>query len=441
MKRFNGVLVVAIVASFTITVHAQTYELVEPITPARIFNNQVTVSVAGTMQTPAGDKTATELKMNMKAGLEYRSRRLPSAGRDARSFRSLRLYDQANANISVADEKSKSMLPANLKTVVAEGQSSGIMFYSPVVVISRNNADLLAAPADPLAVVAMLPKKAVAVGDSWSPDSWTVSMLTSVEAVLDSKMTCTLKSVTNDNALVEFKGEVQGAIAGAETKILLSGQFTYDLKEKLISQIKVEQTEKRSVGTVSPGMDVLANVTVDRKLSQVSVGLTDKDAEKISLDPGEKAELLSFQPAKWDMRFFHGRNWHIFQEVPEVVVIRLIENGGLISQCNAARIQRSAVGTHTSEERFQADIRKSLGGNLQSLVSADEVKLNQNIYIYRVIANGQVGKQKVQWRYYLCAAPDGRQVSFVFAVDPGKLDVLKDRDLAIVSSLQFLAEK
>lgn len=463
---------VALLGCLITSAKAQTYEMVEPAADGRIFQNNVSVSVSGDFLTPGaspnarkveakpkkpasksgkgGESTssnsgsgaqATRLTMNVKAALNFRSRRLASAGRDARSFRSLRRYSQANADINVNNERSKSMLPANLKSVVAEGKATGLLFYSPEVVMSRNNVDLLSAPADPLAIVAMLPKKEVKVGESWSPDSWSVSMLTSVEAVLNSKMSCTLAEVKGNIATVEFEGEIQGAIAGAETKISLSGKWKYDLGQKAITKIELQQTENRSVGTVSPGMNIKANVVVDRKVTDVNVGLSKKDVDAISLDPGRKAELLSFQPSKWDLRFFHGRNWHIFQEVPQVVVIRLIENGSLIAQCNAAKIRRVAAGAHTPEQQFQADIRKSLGKNLKSLAAADEVKVGKSIYIYRVIAEGQVGETPVQWRYYLCAAPDGRQVSFVFAVDPKQLSTLDDRDLAIVSSIQFLPEK
>jgi hypothetical protein len=44
----------------------------------------------------------------------------------------------------------------------------------------------------------------------------------------------------------------------------------------------------------------------------------------------------------------------------------------------------------------------------------------------------------MQWIYYLVANGDGRQIAFVFSLDPRQADELDNRDLAIVAGLEFL---
>ena len=45
----------------------------------------------------------------------------------------------------------------------------------------------------------------------------------------------------------------------------------------------------------------------------------------------------------------------------------------------------------------------------------------------------------MQWHYYLVANPQGRQLAFVFTVDPKQSETFESRDLSIVSGLEFLA--
>jgi len=47
----------------------------------------------------------------------------------------------------------------------------------------------------------------------------------------------------------------------------------------------------------------------------------------------------------------------------------------------------------------------------------------------------------MHWIYYLVAHNDGRQIAFVFSVDPQQMEALDGRDLSIVAGLEFLAPR
>ncbi|MBT4866357.1 MAG: hypothetical protein HON53_14735, partial [Planctomycetaceae bacterium] len=59
-------------------------------------------------------------------------------------------------------------------------------------------------------------------------------------------------------------------------------------------------------------------------------------------------------------------------------------------------------------------------------------------WLYRVTATGVAGNAPMHWFYYLCSAPDGRQVAFVYAVESKLVDQFGGQDIAQVRSLQFL---
>ena len=118
-------------------------------------------------------------------------------------------------------------------------------------------------------------------------------------------------------------------------------------------------------------------------------------------------------------------------------MLRLVEKGSFIAQCNVAKVPDVEAGSHTPEQQFQEDIAKALGEKLKEIVKAEELQSDDGIYRYRVTAVGQVGEIAVTWFYYLCTAPNGQQTAFVFAVETPLVERLANRDLGIVSSLSL----
>ena len=434
---FAFVLALSFVGSFA---NGQAITLTESDDPARIISNRISFAADGTLKAPdLGDK-AIALPLKVSAQANYFARRLPSAGRDERAYRNLRSYDHTSVTITVGDRKTQTTLPKVMNKIVAEGRREGLLYYSPEYVMSRNHLDLLSVPGDPLAILPLLPKTSVELNQEWPVDTWAIAMLTGMEAIVDSKLVCQLTAVDEKTATIKFQGTAEGAIAGAKSKVVVSGTATFDRVNNLLSKIEFNQQENRAIGVASPGMEVGSKTLIERSLASVREDLTNELLNSIPLDPGAKSQLLHFQPTNWKLRFFHDRNWYLFQETPQVVVLRLMVDGGLVSQCNVATIPKVAPGEHTSGELFQADIQKSLGERLKQIVSAEEVSNKDGYYIYRVVAEGSANNLEMLWNYYLVTAPDGRQVSLVFAVEPTRAQLLENRDLSIVQSIQFLAE-
>lgn len=420
----------------TPAVAAETHTLVEPVTDDRIFSIQTRLEVNGDLQTAAGDGKAIGLSLNVKGKLDYRERRLPGTGRNAAALRTLRYYDAAEATINVSRQTTFSRLREQRKLIVAQGRRQGVELYSPSGPMTYSELDLLRTPGDSLAIMALLPRTDVEVGATWEPESWAMQMLPNIEAVLESELTCRLESADQREAKVTFSGKIEGAIAGAATTVALSGHYVYDLKARHIRRIELRQTEERSVGTVSPGMKVTATVTVERTPVDKAGELNDGIVRQIPLDPPAEWLLLYFD-SPWNMGFHYDRGWHVFHQTADVAVLRLLEHGSLIAQCNVSPVPSARPGEHTPVEKFQLDVQQALGENLKSIEKTEELSMDNDVFVYRVVAVGEANGVPMEWHYYLCAAPSGRQVSFVFATEAKTLERLADRDLQIIRNLKF----
>jgi hypothetical protein len=199
----------------------------------------------------------------------------------------------------------------------------------------------------------------------------------------------------------------------------------------------LEQTEARTVGPVSPGMKVSAKTVVERSRSTNSESLTQEAVTAVPLDPPPALTRLRFR-APWGIELVHDRDWHVFQQNPQIAVLRLIEQGSLIAQCNLTPVRPAAAGEHVSTQQFESDIRASLGERFKSIEKTEQIPAEDGRFLYRVVAVGEANKNPITWIYYLCAASDGSQTSSVFAVDAALRSRLGGRDLEMMKSLRFL---
>ena len=373
---------------------------------------------------------------DISAGYAFLERRLEGTGRDVQVMRSVRNYSKAQTNAQVGPQKTETRIPDSLRTLIARGRDEGLEFYHLDRSLNRTTLDMLSMPCDTLPCIALLPDTEIEVGESWVPPVWAVQMLCGVEAVLENTVKCQLKSANKKEAVIGVVGTISGATYGARCELAVSGTMHYDMVNRRIDRVAFRQAENRSVGAVSPGMEIVSTIKWTRSPSKISSPLTDQFVAGIPLEPKEKQGMLQFT-TPWKVSFLHDRNWHVFHTTPAICVLRLVENGSLVAQINVSEVAKQPPGQHTSEEQFQNDIRVSLGERLSKISKAELVNTNDGRWLYRVIANGEANNQKLTWIYYLCAAPDGRQTSFVFSLADADMEKLANRDLAIVMGLDF----
>ncbi|MCC7422963.1 MAG: hypothetical protein IT428_22030 [Planctomycetaceae bacterium] len=424
---------------------AESFPVDEPTSDTRVFQVSARQVITGNLETSLSNGKSQALPLSVDAVQKYLERRLPAAGREAEAYRSLRSYQAAESKIDVEKTHSSGRLVAARSLVVSQGRREGISRYSPNGAMTRADVDLLNVPGDSLALLALLPKSNVENGEKWTPEAWVLQSLAGIDAVTKSELSCEIESVTADVAVVKFAGTIEGATVGAAATVSISGKLRYDRKGRYVRSVEMEQKEKRSVGAVSPGLNVTAKVTIERSPSADQGPLTDAAAEKIPLEP-DVSVLMLYYDAPWGIRMVHDRDWHVFHQSGDAAILRLLDKGSLIAQCNLHLMTPAKAGQHTSEDSFQADIQKGLGDQFKSFAGAEEIKSDDGRYLYRVIVDGE-GKSKadnavkpipMKWIYYLCASPSGQQTSMAFAVQADLLEKLGNRDLAMVKSLKFL---
>ena len=418
-----------ILLSATAASAADTYELREP-NAAVAMRVSSHVEIEGHFLTPSADGKAVKWPVRSVVDYEYVERRIDGTGRDAENLRSLRYYKRAESQTTVGQRQTSQRLGDALRLLVAQGRTSHVELYSTSSLMTRNDLDLLGTPGDTLAALALQPRNRVELNEEWN------QLLTGTEAVTRSELVCSLDSVTRGTARISFRGSIEGATLGAAARTELDGHFEFRIGERYVSRFELRQSEKRSVGTVSPGLEVVANCVWQRQPDATQSVITDEVADTIPVNPGENRLALSFR-SPWKARLVHDRNWHVFHQTPEMCVLRLVERGRLITQCNISRVETVAPGARTPREQFETDVRRELGPKLGEITESDRLAIKGGRFLYRVIGTGRVNDNAMTWRYYLCTAVSGRQIAFAFSTATEDLGKLSDRDIAMVRSMEF----
>lgn len=419
---------------------AQTYELDEPVTDSRVFSVRQSMKLTGTLRAPLPGGKSIPLDMKGTVTQSFRERRLEGLGRDAKAYRMLRSYASARLRVTVGGEKTEKALKAASRLMVAQGGNSGLTVYGPAGPLTYDDLELLRMPGDSLSLLPFLPPGKVRVGGSWTPGGFAVQMLTGIDAVAKSTVTCKLKSAAGGKAVIALAGKVEGARDGAPTTIDLDGEITYHLVRNYVSGLTLKQKETSRTGPVSPALDVTAQIELHRKPTDDAGPLAPKSAARVDVEPKPSLMKIRFEPVD-GVSFLLDRGWHVTHHRDKLAILRFLKEGNLLSQATIRPLPDAAPGKHVAEKQFQKDIATALGSRVKSIVRAEQIKQKDRTgdrrFLYRVVVDGSDNGIDMRWHYYLCAAPDGRQLSLVFAVEKKLLKQLDDQDLGFVLGLKF----
>ncbi|MCL6503566.1 MAG: hypothetical protein K6T86_12860 [Pirellulales bacterium] len=204
-------------------------------------------------------KEIRQLKLKVAGEFRYAERHRLAA---VSNWAAVRHYERAIAAIQVEQNESTRELRDSRRLLAAACDGSQAWLWSPNGPLTRDELDLIDLPANTLLLDLLLPAQAVAVGATWEHSPEQMALLLGLDAASVSTVASTLKSCTAQEARMELAGKVEGAIGGVATELELAGKYTFDRVSNQITWLALRIQERRSIGHVSPGLDVIANLQV-----------------------------------------------------------------------------------------------------------------------------------------------------------------------------------
>src|SRR5208282_5059787 len=322
------------------------------------------------------------------------------ASRPASGGKAVRWVAQAAAAINGEVRPTASVLRPDLSLLVAERAATqgAVVVVSPAGPMTRSELELVQGLGDPLTLADFLPQQPVTKGRAWKlPESAVVS-LTGYDAVKSSTMEATLEQLDEAAARVRLKGEVQGSALGGAGTITCEGFLNFDRQAGLVDRLEVNRVESRQPGPVEAGLDVKSTLTVLRRPARLVPELDDAAVANLTLDTSPQRQLLQLISPDDKYNLLHDRQWHTYWDDPKLIVLKRLDKGKVVAQCNLAAGPGAGKGRHQDLAQFRDDLRRSLKQRFVQFLGAGEVDGDPaGGFRYKVGVQGREGELGVLW--------------------------------------------
>lgn len=376
-------------------------------------------------------------KVEVVAGFRYEER-ISKFSSSTGPLTSVRKYELAKAKMKIAEQMETPELEESQRLLVCSLENNKVVLFSPNGPLRGRQLLLVEdLPGNTLTLDRLLPEREVAVGDSWKISDNVLKSFLSVDAVTDSNVEAVLTAVADNMAMVEMIGDVSGIYLGAATEVVIRAKYQFDFSASRINWLGLLIEEKRSIGHVGPGFDLVARLTIKISPIETPKSLTDDEMKAIKQTPTENAMQLKYDGGKGPWRFLHDRDWYVFQDDSQTTILRKLYRGELVAQCNIADMGKVDVKTMTSLENFQSDLIKGLGKNFGKIVFAEERTSSQGYKELVVLIDGFVGEMPLRWIYHLFTDPNGQQSVVVFVVEADMLEQFANTDETLLSTYRM----
>lgn len=430
---FGALLVVA--GQFSTVAADGPLSLKDESKPGELRQAAISFDVGGDLLLVSEDKEI-KLPMTVQALIKYQERLLSSSDGITRSARN---YDHADVKIKVDNRPITPILRDDRRLISVSQGKNDLTIFSPHGPLTREELDLITLPADSLALSGLLPKEPVRPGDTWNPSDAALGMLLDLEAVGQSQVKAMFMEAEKGRAKIELSGSVHGAVGGVASEIELKGRCYYGLTSRRLEDVELIYKEKRGVSHASPGVNVTAKVRIQLAPLQQSVALAPEVIEGQSFELAPQTQALEYTSAARKFQLVHDRLWYLAREDATSTILRRVDRGELIAQCNVTALSALKKERRTTLPKFQEDIKKSLGDNFGEFVTATEDQDKAGRLVYRVSATGKASDLAVEWIYYLVQDGEGRRTSVVFTLEQSLAEKFAGADRALVASLNMLS--
>jgi hypothetical protein len=424
-----------------------TYALVDSRSPGELSQVKISLDVQGHLKAArrsASKEPDQQVALRVAARLMYDEMLAPRSASPSESADQrpvARYYHQAQAQMAIAAGRESPSLRSDRRVVVAEPDAGELMLFSPDGPLTRQELDLIDVPASSQFVYALLPEQPVAVGQAWQHDGALFKGLARVESISSATIQSKLGKVQGNVARITLGGTLQGRGAGAETEVRISGEYHYDLRKRRIGWLQLLIEEQRSPGHTMPGLQVKADVRMLVTAGGDSSQLRAREWSDLLAMPAQARRMLELTPAPGGFQVTLDRRWHVMSDSSDGVVLRYVDNGDLLAQCNISNLSRLPAGKQVGLEAFQRDVQRAIGQRFGQFEHASQSEDEAGRRLLRVSAVGQVEDVPIRWIYYHISDQQGRCAAHVFTMEGELAERLAGADHTLISGFQFAARQ
>ena len=387
------------------------------------------------------DDQIRTLPLNVRADF-YWDQRVTSHSES--SAQAIRIFNSATASIKAGTGQTDSKLgePNHLILSRVQTDKTDLTTFehaSVENVLSQREYELLRNPADPLTFHRMFNQKDVQVGDTWKVNDEAAASFLALDRMITNNLTLKLKSISDSKAKIHITGKVKGESDDAIVEMKVKGSATFDINQQLVTWLRMDIDNKRRLGQLAPGFD--GQVKIDISLNAV------KDNPKITRDAikkqfkGKKLRFsFKLDRPKSQFSLIHEPGWRLIASEDEAAVLRYMQDGQLLAQCNVVQLPKRSSDKPFTLEQFKTEIEKAVAKGQGRIVGSSKFTNSNGLEVLRLLVDGKQADIDVRWSYYHLSSTDGRRLTAVFTIEQDMEDEFAAADRLLVNEVSFKAK-
>ena len=444
-RVFSCLLCLALSVPTLTTTDAQTtYDIVHQVKADQTLNIRTQVQYQGSVIADGAgqQENARVVPLDVRGQFVFDQRISDSSSSGAQA---IRYFDTASATIKSGQTQTESSLQKDNKLVLSRFKSSsdGIQQFQVASIagaMRQKEYELLKNPGDPLSFVDIFNKTDVKIGEKWKVEKSQLANLLAYDRIITSTVTMMLKSVESDQAKVYLFGKAKGEVDDVQSDVTVKAIAQYDLKQKLVTAIRISMDEERRPGAFAPGFE--GKVKLDTQIAKTASNARLSKERLAQQYQGKKIKFsFLFDRPNTEFQLLHDTNWRVIASEDDEVVLRFIDDSELIAQCNVTELPRRPSGNPLSLSQFQEEVRRIIAQSEARIVSAKRTVTPTGYEALKVQVDGVESDIPFLWTYYHVAAQDGRRLTMVFTVEKDSADLMGTADQALLNRLFFKADR
>ena len=417
-----------------------TYQFRANVAPGFQQQVKVVVETVGDLKLNADGSEVKRLPIKVEANLAYLERTLAVAN-NLSTIKVVRHYAEADAKVKLRESDLVHTLRDDRRLVIAEATEKQATTFSPLGPLTREELELIDIPASSLTLAALLPLRVVKLEQSWQQPDWAIARLLGLDLVTQHDVTGTLTEVKDNIAVISLQGKVAGAIGGVTTEIELTGKLNFDLKQKAVTWLALGYKEIRAIGHAQPGFEIVGKLRLVAAPIRSAAEVNDQALANLPTKAENRSTLIDFAAESAGYALLHDRRWNVMVDRHDVTILRMVDRGDLIAQCNISRLPQLAAGQELTLEAFQEDVKKTLGKNFSQIAEATQEAGDGGIRTLRVIVSGNADDIPIQWTYYHLSDDAGNRSSLVFTIEQNLVEKFAQIDRELIAAFRFTADR
>ena len=290
------------------------YLFKESVQPGYQYHVSIRVRINGRLSVPVAPGKPTQLvDMTGDSALEYDERILDD--RAEQPAQSLRIYRQCDFNRTTGDRKQQSTLRPEVRRLVLMRKDNVEVPFSPDGPLTWGELDLIRTDVFTPALLSILPKRAVAVGDTWPIEKDAIRELTDLETIDEGTVECTFDRLTTIGgrslAHLRFRGKVRGVNEDGPNRQSLEGSVYFDLESRHLSYLYLDGVSELLDKEGQPIGRIQGKFTLTRQAGVRPVELSEKSIARLELTANSSNTLLLYDDPELGVQFQYPRHWRV----------------------------------------------------------------------------------------------------------------------------------